>query len=48
MKRAFSTIRVASSMTLMPRGWHQARSSRTLAMLTGWPPAMFTVPASET
>ena len=32
----------------MPRGSHHARSSRTLAMLTGWPPAMFTVPASET
>ncbi len=32
----------------MPRGSHQARSSRTFAIATGWPPAMFTVPASDT
>ncbi len=48
MNSAFSTIRVASSITLMPSGSQSARMALTLAIETGWPPAMLTVPASET
>ena len=32
----------------MPYSSHSARTARTLATLTGWPPAMFTVTARET
>ena len=32
----------------MPCWSQSARTARTFAMLTGWPPAMFTVPARLT
>ena len=48
MNQAFSTIRVASRKSLIPCSSQKARSAFTFAIETGWPPAMLTVPASET
>ena len=48
MNHAFSTARVASSITLMPRARQKLQTSSMFCMLTGCPPARLTVTATQT
>ena len=47
MNQAFSSARVASSMTRMPFDRQSSDTARRFAIDIGWPPAMFTLASTE-
>ncbi len=47
MNQAFSSARVASSITRMPRALQNSQVALMFSMDMGWPPAMFTLVSLE-